>query len=655
MSQKNRPKKTTVKSASNGGFVHEIETTSQCQSSNYDRMPLEQTLKSDTKLSSANHDKIVISTESVQKQSIDLIEPVAEDPPEMIQSTIFEPQVNDTNAIDSDSIEMKSIVKSSHEENDSKPKNVTENKPSQKNYHLDHSKLNEISSVDDVRHTIIECREPNGTTYFVEADPTVEAEHKSNGIVNGSLDSNASTDDTNHLDQSYELTELQKIELEMNILERVLNRTDIELTPKQVPAIVSTNNVSAIATNAPSDDDFISDDDSSVDEDEREVRVIVHASNSRSNSPIYTPPPTPISPRPTPIVQHKHHTFEKHSPAGRTPNFRIGTYESTPKHKLLYENDQSRRAFKVHLENLFSQYDESNRSPYVTKLRHAERLTPYNTRLNHSLSAPESLVVSMADELAETKSELMTMSLSPTTTTTTTIANDCSPSEIPPPPMFNQQLYDTIGRRNRKVFALTDEVIDIDGGDLREHHASKSAPQTLQKSKLQRAKAHENLAQLDSEFTDDNYDTDNDSHTNDNDSNDDDDEPLNVSSIREKLEQIFSRGRTTQADVIDLELNQNENVRQSKRHELFDTVRMQKMRFSSVLKTIESIGPDLHANLHPTNTTAANDIQQEVERREAMTDVHNSEMNEKSEDHELSAVADETSTETTPTQIKSIV
>lgn len=573
---KRQPKKTIVTSVINGGFVHEIETTTQIDVSNDEQLPPDQACVKIEVNSLPNQEKSSISHENLQNQiSVD----------EMQSENYSELMAIDTSA-SNDLLEMKTIPKPS-----SPPQPERKPLPPQKGCYLDHTKLDEIASVDDVRHTIIECREPNGTTYFVEANTTT-------AVVESSLkDSNDDTitDDTaNSSNQLDELSELEKIELERNIVERVLNQTDLQLASKQPLAIVSS---------APAiDDDFMSDDNSV--EEEREIYAIVHATNSRFNSPMYTPPPTPITqtpPPPPPLPpsqkQHKVHLFEKRSQTVRVPNFRIETYEAQPTHKLLYENNQSRHAFKLHLESLFKQNDETRapKTQFASPVaRYSHRILPYN----HSMSTPESLVISSNGDGVDDMADIMEKSTVPLSLPPPIIA---SPSNVPSAPVFNQQLYDTIGRRNRMAFTTTpNDVIDIDDGN-KKNSTSKSAPQTLQKSRLQRAKAHENLAHLD--------DDEDDSCKNE--------EIPNIDGIRKQLENIFSKGRTIQADVIDLDMNQNENVPRNRRCELIDTVRMQKMRFSSVLKSIESIGPDIHANLHPTNTLAANDIQQEIKRRES--------------------------------------
>lgn len=610
-----RPKKHTITSATNGGFMSDIEATAQIDTSIGDQLPDQESTKIRVE-SSRNHEKITISNENHQKQTSDCHEHI-----DGMPSNHSEPLAIDTSAA-SHLNEMKVIPKTSSPQ--------FERKPPQKGCYLDHSKLDEIASVDDVRHTIIECREPNGTTYFVEAD-TITVAESSNGTNDDTITTATTTIITNQSNQLCELSEMEKIELERNIVERVLNQTDIQLASNQASAVV--------CAGAVTDDDFISD-DSSV-EEEREVRAIVHATNSRFNSPMYTPPPTPItSPAPPPSQPcHKVHLFEKRAQTVRAPNFRIETYEAMPAHKLLYENDQSRRAFKLRLENLFKQNDESRapKAHFASPVaRYSHRILPYN----HSISAPESLAISLNgnddgdDEMVSAKIEIVSVPLSlppltPSAVLTTEKASIDSPSTVPSAPVFNQQLYDTIGRRKRMAAG---DVIDIDDDDnTAKSPPSKSVPQTLQKSNLQRTKAHENLAHLH-----DSDDGDDSNHKNQ--------EIPNITGIRKQLENIFSKGRTVQADVVDLDMNQNENLRRSKRHELIDTVRMQKMRFSSVLKSIESIGPDIHANLHPTNTLAANDIQCEIKRRESMNETHLKPMMNTSEPHRLNGIGDETTT-----------
>lgn len=624
-------------SGANGGIVHDTEIAqNQSPSPNNEQLHFEQTRKSEAD-TSPNHVEIRISNENFQQKSFDSNEPIDEEVPSDELQSINLQSDETTTTIPNDSkaeyIEMEALAKSPAQEEKSKTMTVAEYKPPlYRGYSLDHSKLDEISSVEDVRHTIIERREPNGTTYFVEyaiVNKSLDPNNNDNGTTTN-IDAAAADADNNQLDQSYELSESEKIELERNIMERVLNQTDIEPPSPTIVSVIPNTaaDATAVAVAITVTDEYASDDSST--EDGREVRAIVHASNSHFNSPMYTPPPTPATPPAS--LKHKSHPFEKQPQqqhSQQTPNFRIGTYEAAPSHKLLYENDHSRRAFKSHLERIFSQSDDSrslkstsqNLSPVS---RYAQRLLPFNAKLNHSLSAPESLAdasINELDELDESGHESLPSpppSAPPIIRKKVDANDDGASSEIPLPPVFNQQLYDTIGRRNRKALSMGDAV-DIDG-----HRTTKSAPNTLQSSGLQRATAHENLTRLNSRAD---VSSKNAVAAADDDDDDDDseDEIPNYAAIRQKLENIFSKGRTIQADVIDLELNQNENVRRSKRRELFDTVRMQKMRFSSVLKSIESIGSDVHANLHPTHTLAAEDIQQEIKRRGSMHEVHSTE------------------------------
>lgn len=641
------PNKTIVTAATNGGFIHEIETATQNQVSN-DRLSSNQSIAAVEADSLKHCDEIanVITNESIQKKSVDLNELIDEAPS------------NITNTKNDAPIAMKVIIKSPPppQQDQTKTMTVVEYKPSHRGWHLDQSKLNDISSVDDVRHTIIECREPNGTTYFIEADQCIVAESRATITNASSLDSMAGNGDggdtANALHQSYELSELEKIQLEKNIMDRVLNQTDIEPDPVVSHTTSATASVAIVAAAATNDDP--ASDDSATEDEEREVRAIVHASNSRFNSPIFTPPPTPSTPPSSlPLTPHtQFQPFEKRAQTLRMPNFQIGAYEEMPTHKLLYENDQSRRAFKLRLERLFSQTDEI-RSPTKTAnvqcvssavvTKHSQRLLPSITKLNHSMSAPESLVVPIDDrrppELEVKQTEMLR--------TTTTTANH-TVAEIPSAPAFNQRLYDTMGRRYRKVFSSTGDVVDIDDNESK-IPTSKSAPHTLQKSVLQRAKAHENLTQLDGAgdgiMKTNKIDAEHNGNGDDDDADADDGyAPTNIASIRHKLESIFSKGHNIQADVYDLDHNQNENVRRNKRHELFDTVRMQKMRFSNVLKAIESISSEMHANLHSTNTTAGNNILHEIKRRESMTDVHSQPPMEQCDRHKINGIGHETTT-----------
>lgn len=261
--------------------------------------------------------------------------------------------------------------------------------------------------------------------------------------------------------------------------------------------------------------------------------------------------------------------------AKRLPNFQMGIYEAIPKQKLLYEKDKERLAFKMRLENLFNQDDEkATRKHPKPNFNSPMAMHSQRMFLNHSKSAPESLIIPN-DDVEPTISDVNTA---------------ITPSQIPIAPVFNKQLYDTIGRRNRKVFSSVSDVIDIDS-TINDHVA-------LNKGNLSRTRAHENLTELDA------------------DDNVADAEDVQPKSIKQKLEQILSKGRaTTQADQLDFQRNNNGNIRRHKPHEPFDTVRRQKMLFSDVLK---SIGPDIHTNLHQTHGIAADDIKEAIQRRDSL-------------------------------------
>lgn len=268
--------------------------------------------------------------------------------------------------------------------------------------------------------------------------------------------------------------------------------------------------------------------------------------------------------------------------AKRLPNFQMGIYEAIPRQKLLYQNDTERMAFKMRLENLFNQDDEKGtfKRPKST-FNSPTAIQSQRMFLNHSTSAPESLI--MPNDNTE-----------PSTPIIDVVDKMQTPSsQIPSAPAFNQQLYDTIGRRTRKVFSSVSDVIDIDS--TKNDHVT--AVEFNKKGNLSRTKAHENLTELDA---DDSIAVISDQpHT-----------------IQQKLEQILSKSRTTtMVDPLDLQRNSNENIRRNKPHEPFDTVRRQKMLFSDVLK---SIGPDIHANLHQTHGVAAEDMKETMQRRDSL-------------------------------------
>ncbi|XP_055301854.1 uncharacterized protein LOC129568229 [Sitodiplosis mosellana] len=472
------------------------------------------------------------------------------------------PKKADVKTFETDSVEfeLEEVTKSPIEEfdvNRTEIKAIPKTSPPQ----IDHSKLNEISSVDDIKHMCVERREPNGTAYFVEVDLV------QSGMENEMKNCEVTAKDIENIGENTE-------ELEKNIVERVFNQNDIELWPKPEPKLIILSAASEF-------------ENSETEEEEKEVRAIVHASNEHSSpfelldsTSIESSIPfkhsssfeclTPNKMVTSPGVIRPIGVYEK---PRRSPNFQIGVYEALPRQKLLYENDKDRLAFKMRLENLFGQSDEIAATPNRAKSNFSSPIQPHSMRLstlNHSISAPESL-----------HDETVSNGLPPKEV----------PSKIPIPPAFNQELYDTVGRRNRKAFPSAFDVIDVDG-TIKDRMPFESVNK---KANLSRTKAHDNLTELGGV---------------------ENNAPPN---IKQKLEEIFSKGlAATQLDVpVDFEANRNgnnENIRRSKRLEPFDTVRKQKMLFSDVLK---SIGPDIHSNLHPTHTTAAIDIQ-ETQRRESL-------------------------------------
>lgn len=513
----------------NNGFVNETQSTS-TPIQPLDDVRQSQEMLALEEVSSPNHEGKVAPSSSTNQPTTEVI------------PRLSEVQTNDS-SIECVEIELEEMEKSPANELEVVPNVVStaivsETKLPQKS-NLDRSKLNEISFVDDIKHICVERREPNGTAYFVEMD----------------LVKNPPDPSTESPEESVDVNEVDCSDgLEKNMMERVLKQTNIEFRPEPLPVVVPA--VSA----APADSVGSLHSEDSECEEEREVRAIVHAPNE-------VPPTVPGVIRPT-------DPSGKRPYAKRSPNFHIGVYEAIPKQKLLYDNDKHRQEFKMRLENLFNQNEggyvqnraKSNFNSPVA--RHSHRLSMDSQRLNHSISAPESLEISSDEIVSRNRS------------------TEANPSKIPIPPVFNQQVYDTIGRRYGKPFASVSDMSitsDMSNGTTND----RTPPELTKKGNLSRTKAHENLTELNEH---------------------------DEVGIKQKLEHILSKGRKMQANTTDLESNTNENIRRSKPFQPFDTVRKQKMLFSDVLK---SIGPDIHANLHPTQTNAAIDIQQ-TQRRESL-------------------------------------
>lgn len=488
----------------------------------------ESTLKSDVKLRPNGDATILIQTDLNQQPKNETIE----------MYTI-------------DSVEVDSIKEMVQ------PINVSvtvENKNVQRSQ-LDVNKFDEISSADDIKESCIEKREPNGTTYFVEINPNRNSISKENS-------SNSSSD--SYCDA-----------IEQNIMEKVLNQKDVEL--KHDTMLL------------PAFHDVYLFDESESDEEEREVKAVVHVSNDTHKQDDIDSMEIKTNSSLTELknddalhgmVVTKPGTI-KSIDTCKSPKFQIGVYEAIPKQKLLFENDSERMAFKTRLENLFGQNDnqKTDKSLDGPPNRVNRPFLAKRFDKNYSNSAPESLVLSMVNDDSASKSQ-----------SDKTI--DDTPTNIPAPPVFNQQLYDTVGRHNKNPYKTmlstpTSNEIDIENSPkVLDPSNTNNDSSSSKKANLSRSQAHENLTMIGQcDETDENSEaTANESE-----------------SIKQKLEEIFSRGGRN--DDVNMETDGNhDNIRRSKRIEPFDTVARQKVIFNTVLK---SIGPENSTKLRRVSSTAS--------------------------------------------------
>lgn len=427
---------------------------------------------------------------------------------------------------------------------------ITESRNVQQHGRTNVNKYDEISSADDIREICIEKREPNGKTYFIEIKPPMNFSNHETASLNSS---SSSTND----------------ECQKSIMENVLKPMDAEYQRESEPHSRSHDAYSF---------------DESDPADERKVKAVVHVSDETiKQNEIDSNDVKTITIQP----QMNEIPLEKTKPGAikaietrRKLNFRIGAYEAIPKQKLLFENDDKRMAFKMRLENLFGQSECRTLSRHNSPpMAHALRVTN---------SAPESLILLHSKDDSMTATKQQCQSKLPLNNNNYD-AN--GPSKIPIPPIFNQQLYDTVGRRNKNIEYQTAQStpaaheIDIEVSPM-----PMPVPMPMRKSNISRSHAHENLTIIGQ--NDNNVDA----IVND---------PASET-IKQKLEEIFSRGRTQCINGADT-FDQNDGIvlRKIEPIEPFDTVKRQKLIFSNVLK---SIRPDSSTNLRRTSSSTSTDI-----------------------------------------------
>lgn len=434
---------------------------------------------------------------------------------------------------------------------------ITENQNVPRGHRSSVNKYDEISNADDIREMCIEKREANGNTIFIEIKSSLNSNHET-----ASNSSSSSTHD--------------KIN-EKFTMENVLNATNnIEFQYESQPQHPNVHDVHSF--------------DESDSEDEQTVKAVVHVS-------VETIKPNEIDSndvKTITIQPHMHEmSMEKTKPGvikaiksidtQRKPNFRIGAYEAIPKQKLLFENDDKRAAFKMRLENLFGQ----NESQPLNRINSSPPPMAHTIRFTNS--APNSLILLNLNDDSMKATNQQCQSILPSD-------NDAAigPSKIPIPPIFNQHLYDTVGRRNKNITYQT--ALSTPGSaneiDVEVLSMEKKKPN------LSRSHAHENLTIIGQ-------------NGNNNVDSIDDSNDLGPEAIKQKLEEIFSRGRTQNNNDDDHiagdTINQNDGIvlRKIKPIEPFDTVKRQKLIFSNVLR---SIRPDSSTNLRRTSSITSTDI-----------------------------------------------
>lgn len=449
-------------------------------------------------------------------------------------------------------------------------------------FRLSKVKFDEIISVEDVKETCIEMKEPNGNVYFVEQinhlqqanteaggddnkdesialemlDSVLKFEEKPDGGMGGLMVVQANADAADDLESLYGLVGNVKCDRGLN--DNLDNRLQ-GLEPGS--STTSTSNAFSYTTTATNDRI-----QSKATEPEPEYATVKrHISTTK------------------PLFQL--HSFEDQAPANEVKDIPLP--------------DQQGHNFKSHLSNLIGLQSEQSTSDNVNRAHRNKRSLSANPSLRHSKSVDQYLDAHKASKTSPPSPNADASAKSPG-------------SQIPTAPRFDPQLYQTVGHRaGNQMRPATAQSIE---NEFDKAFKRNLAPKTFQDVQLRRVPKSGTLnraSTLDvSELDDANR----------------------MTTIRERLEKILGQGpppvriswqpsysipapdypdapAAGQSTETEIAPDDSEIIHYRKPTRPFDTVHKQKVLFNDVLK---AISPDIRTSLHRTDSTASAGTRTEV-------------------------------------------
>lgn len=306
---------------------------------------------------------------------------------------------------------------------------------------------------------------------------------------------------------------------------------------------------------ARTENDAVSEDETEIEDAEIETRAIVHTIIDLKEVELAAAADT----EPMPMT-------------GTKPFFTFGAYES-PSNRCMEQSTSGSighsKDFKDRLARLLGQFGEEP----------TKSTTPIERK--RSISVPDHI-----NTTSMTAGRRPSLKL---------LVADGSKNDIPAAPKFDQMMYDTIGRRmkiqhNQIQVPATAQSIENEFAKSFNQVASSS-------SHLHRTKKSDDLMKLL------NHESEADGV-----------EAASVLSIRERLNEIYGRGRPSIAVFAEEKFNVESNSRRESDEGIqlrkpikpYDTVHKQKQLFSDVLK---SINPEVRNSLHRTESIASADVQ----------------------------------------------
>lgn len=344
------------------------------------------------------------------------------------------------------------------------------------------------------------------------------------------------------------------------MVDKVLLQSDRDEHEHRVVAAVERR-----ATPPRSGDGALSEDDSEAEDAEIETRAIVHTINDVKDVDM---PAAEAAVKPEGEV-----TAEPIVTTDKKQFFTFGVYRTPSSSRIEKSPSNSvghSKEFKDRLTRLLGQFSvEPIRAP-----------SPFERK--RSISIPANInEASMADGRRPSLKLLAT--------------DGGSNDGIPAAPKFDQLMYNTVGRRMRTQHNQIQ--VPATAMSIENEFAKSFDRLTNSSSHMHRSKKSDDLMKL--------FDFETEAS----------EEEASVSSIRERLNEIYSRGRppiatfteeTANDESTDSRRNSEEGIRLRMPLKPYDTVHKQKQLFSDVLK---SINPEVRNSLHRTESIASADVQ----------------------------------------------